>query len=558
MRLRADRDHRVFFVQDYYDANGSVETLAASIGRLKDVSGSGSGGREKQVLSHSSSLSDRGDVHKVRSRAPQERLGRQGSRGKGMGSGVPRRTSSRSRSRVPAAYSLGLQPQVTMPAPIKPRDPLWYYPEVLPFVVEADSPSEALATYESQEAELPVNLCLPVSKHLEMLIGILEGEKEWELISYALCHLPLQLANKHFFCGTKTTAMISRLLNVLCTGILNKRLAAGSTRQRDALGLAHYTVEVLIGYRLCFEPKQRHLMIEVLNAGLNEHPSTAKCCLHALTLAAFEMPRSTTKFLPRILENLSQTMSNTEMAVHILAYISVIASLPHLYASFTQDDFKTVFGVALQYLQYYSRHNASPTLSWALSQHVRVLSYYVIYIWFLALRLPDRVKHIKFITRQLLIANEGNEAVDCQTEVCFDWLARYTYATADPRPANSLLADVVMNPTNEQPSEVTEKEKTWVVGNAVITIHALPRLGWLEVLMRRPSGFTKFLCRVENAPMVGPGEVDLDRVSIPAALLMGRDPPQVLHAGPGDYEGPLFSTEEAQVALNCSKLMPAD
>ena len=358
MRLRADRDHRVFFVQDYYDANGSVETLAASIGRLKDVSGSGSGGREKQVLSHSSSLSDRGDVHKVRSRAPQERLGRQGSRGKGMGSGVPRRTSSRSRSRVPAAYSLGLQPQVTMPAPIKPRDPLWYYPEVLPFVVEADSPSEALATYESQEAELPVNLCLPVSKHLEMLIGILEGEKEWELISYALCHLPLQLANKHFFCGTKTTAMISRLLNVLCTGILNKRLAAGSTRQRDALGLAHYTVEVLIGYRLCFEPKQRHLMIEVLNAGLNEHPSTAKCCLHTLTLAAFEMLRSTTKFLPRILEKLSQTMSNTEMAVHILAYISVIASLPHLYASFTQDDFKTVFGVALQYLQYYSKYDS--------------------------------------------------------------------------------------------------------------------------------------------------------------------------------------------------------
>jgi len=272
---------------------------------------------------------------------------------------------------------------------------------------------------------------------------------------------------------------------------------------------------------------------------LNESPSTTKCALHALTLAAFEMPRSTTRYLPKILENLSQIMSNPDMAVHILAYISIIASLPHLYASFTQEDFKTVFGVALQYLQHYSRHNASPTISWALSQHVRVLSYYVIYVWFLALRLPDRVKHIKFITRQLLIANEGNEAVDGPTEVCFDWLARYTYATADPRPANSLLADVVMNPTNEQPSEVTEKEKTWVIGNAVVTIRALPRLGWLEVLMRRPSGFTKFLCRVENAPVVGPGEVDLDRVSIPAALLMERDPPQILRAGPEDYERPL-------------------
>jgi len=46
--------------------------------------------------------------------------------------------------------------------------------------------------------------------------------------------------------------------------------------------------------------------------------------------------------------------------------------------------------------------------------------------------------------------------------------------------------------------------------------------------------------------MVGPGEVDLDSISAPAALLMERDPPQVLRAGPDDYEGPLFFTEEAQ------------
>ncbi|KAK2462501.1 hypothetical protein APHAL10511_005471 [Amanita phalloides] len=545
MRLRADNDHRVFFIQEYYDANGSVEALSGLVGRVKDI---GSGTDKQRTLSHSGSVSERGETtHKMRSRPPQERLGRQGSRGRGVGAVA--RTSSRSRSRVPSGYPTGLQPQVTMPVPIKARDPLWYYPEMLPFGVETDSPSEALTTHDSQslqDAESYVHLHLPISKYVEMLISILENEKEWELISYTLCHLPIQLANKHFFCGPKTHAMLSRMLNTICTGILNKTLAAECTRQRDALGLAHHTLEVMIGYRKCFEPQQLHVMIEVFHAGLNEQPSTVKCSLHALTIAAFEFPRSTTKFLPKILENLSQIMTNPEMAVHILAYIGIVASLPPLYANFTEDDFKMVFGVALQYLQHYSRHNASPTLSWALSQHVRVLSYYVIYIWFLALRLPDRVKYIKFITRQLLIANEGNEAVDGPTEVCFDWLARYTYATADPRPANSFLADNVMNPTNEQPSEVTEKEKTWVIGNAVVTIRALPRLGWLEVLMRRPSGFTKFLCRVENAPMVGPGEVDLDRVSIPATLLMGRDPPQVLCAGPDDYEGPLFSTEEAQ------------
>ncbi|KAF8624561.1 hypothetical protein AX15_005813 [Amanita polypyramis BW_CC] len=103
--------------------------------------------------------------------------------------------------------------------------------------------------------------------------------------------------------------------------------------------------------------------------------------------------------------------------------------------------------------------------------------YYFIYIWFLAVRLRNRENHVKFITRQLLIANEGNEAVDGMTEICFDLLARYTYATADPRPANSLLADIVMNPANDGPQDVPVKEKTWVIGNAVVTVGASSRRG---------------------------------------------------------------------------------
>ncbi|PFH49324.1 hypothetical protein AMATHDRAFT_147912 [Amanita thiersii Skay4041] len=408
------------------------------------------------------------------------------------------------------------------------RDPLWYFPETLPFVViEPDSPSEALTTYDPDpDNQRRSRLLLPVSRYLEAVVGIIEKEKEWEILSYVLCHLPLQLANKHMFCGPKSRAMTSRLLNVVCAGVWSKALGAGSARPRDAQGLAYHTLSVLISYWRCFDMQQRHKLVEVFHGGLNEQPWTIKCCLHALSMAAFELQQSTTKFLPRILENLSQIMTNPDMAVHILGYIGIIASLPPLYANFTEGDYKMVIGVALQYLQHYSQHNMSPTISWALSQHVRVLSYYVIYVWFLAVRLPDRPKHIRYITRQLLLANEGNETVDGPTEVCFDWLARYAYATADPRPANSLLADIVMNPTQEHPSELVVKEKTWVVGNAVVTIRALARLGWIEVLSRRPSGFTKFLCRVENAPLVGPGEADLDLASVPAALLMERDPPQ--------------------------------
>jgi len=65
------------------------------------------------------------------------------------------------------------------------------------------------------------------------------------------------------------------------------------------------------------------------------------------------------------------------------------------------------------------------------------------------------------------------------------------------------------------------------VGNAFVSIRTLARLGWIEILSRRPSGYTKFLCRVENVPMVGTGDVDPDMMSVPAGLIMDRGPAEV-------------------------------
>jgi hypothetical protein len=243
-------------------------------------------------------------------------------------------------------------------------------------------------------------------------------------------------------------------------------------------------------------------------------------------------------------------MSNADMAVHILGFLSITGSLSSLHANFTEADFKMVFGVALQYLQHHNRPGSSPTGSWALSQHVRILSYYILYVWFLAVRLPDRPRHIRFITRQLLLANEGRDEVDEPTEVCFDWLARYAYASADPRPANSLLADIVMDPGVPGPSsEISLSEKTWILGNSVVTIRTLQKLGWIEVISRRPSGFTKFLCRVENVPLVGPGDVDADMMSGPASLMMARGPPQVQSTFSADEASDLGRIRKVSVTL---------
>lgn len=536
MRLRADRDHRVYFAQAGFDADGQVAALGSLINRdaQKDESGSGEYFNADVVS----------ELRKPRPRLPQERDGRRPSRGRGAGE-RSKANSSRSRSRAP--YGIPTTPQ------LRPRDPIWQMPERLPFAIaDVDTPSEALITYDPiGPNHAPV---LSISRYLSVVVNIIEQERNWEILSYVLCHLPTQLANKHLFCGPKSRDVISRLLTSLCTTIISGDFAGNVDRwptglkQRDGHGLAFHILSVLVSYRRCFDLKQRHLLVEVFQSGLDGQPATIKCCLHALSLAAFELQSSTTKCLSRILEKLSQIMSNPDMAVHILGFLSIIGSQSTLYANFTEGDFKMVFGVALQYLQHHNRIGKSPTLSWALSQHVRILSYFLVYVWFLAVKLPDRPRHVRFIARQLLLANEGKDAVDDLTEVCFDWLARYTYASADPRPANSLFNDIVMNPTTPRPpSEAVTNEKTWVLGTSVVTIRTLARLGWIEVLSRRPSGYTKFLCRVENAPMVGPGDVDPDIFSVPASLLMERDLPRAQRPDPENV--PIDSEEPTQVCL---------
>jgi tuberous sclerosis protein 2 len=519
MRIRADRDHRIYFVDAAYDPDGCFSMLSSLIDRGVGVK---EGQREDPV-------SDSDFLRKARARLPQERDGRRTSRGRGAR--VSDSAPSRSRSRVTQHPFRAVPPLAA-----KPRDPIWHVPDSLPFIVsDADTPSDGLMSYDPIRGEH--EHVLQLSDYLEAILTILDKEKNWEILSYVLCHLPVQLANKHLFCGPKCREIFSKLLTTLCAGLISGELAGEVDRWpyglkvRDAHGLAYHTISVLISYRRCFDGRQQHLLVEVLQAGLDGQPSTIKCCLHGLSLAAFELQSSMKKYLTVILEKLSQIMSNPEMAVHILSFLAFVGSLRELHYNFTDDDFKMVFGVALQYLQHYNRPE-SPTTSWALSQHLRILAYYIVYTWFLAVKLSDRPHHIPYITRQLLLVNEGRAEVDEPTEVCFDWLARYTYASADPRPTNSLLGEIVMNPTTPGLSEVAIAEKTWLVGNSFVTIRALARLGWIEILSRRPSGYTKFLCRVENVPMVGAGDVDPDMTSVPASLLMDRDPPHV-EAPPG-------------------------
>ncbi|KAG2145573.1 hypothetical protein BD769DRAFT_1416440 [Suillus cothurnatus] len=519
-RLTVLQDHRLYFVDAHYDPDSNIMTLASLIGRIQGPSLFGQAQQSEDERTSSSDLNnDDSHVRKPQPRSTQERDGRRASRGRGIRPNQSAGSRSRSRASLPTPSPSANQ--------IKTWDTLWQFPESLPFTsTDPDNPSEGIFSYDPIFESIGV---LRVDSYLSAIFDVLEKERNWEILSYVLCHLPVQLANKHLFCGPKCRETIVRLLASLCSGLASGGLASSIDRwplglkPRDAHGLAFHTLTVLISYSRRFDLPLRHAIVDVLREGLDSQPTTIICCLQALTLCAFELLSSLKRSLPSILEKLSQIMSNPDMAVHILSFLSIVGSIPALHANLREEDFKMVFGVALQYLQHHNRPCATPAMSWAMSQYVRMISFSVVYVWFLAVKLPHRPRHISYITRQLLLANEGKDDIDEPTEVCFDWLARYAYASADPRPAHSTLSEIVMNPNNLTSPEPAVSEKTWLSGNSVITIRSLARLGWIEVLSRRPSGLTRFLCKLENIPLVGPGDVDPDMVSVAAGMMMERD-----------------------------------
>jgi hypothetical protein len=159
MRIRADRDHRMYFVQAVYDPDGCISTLASLIDRAV---GAKEGQREEPI-------GDSDFLRKARARLPQERDGRRTSRGRGTI--VSDSASSRSRSRV-TQHPLRA---VSAPA-VKPRDPIWHVPDSLPFTVSgADTPSDGLTSYDPVYGEH--GHVLQLSNYLTALVTILDKEK---------------------------------------------------------------------------------------------------------------------------------------------------------------------------------------------------------------------------------------------------------------------------------------------------------------------------------------------------------------------------------------------
>ncbi|ORY21856.1 hypothetical protein BCR39DRAFT_552777 [Naematelia encephala] len=504
-RMRADPRHRIFMRSDM---DSTIAPFAAILKRTPEFEQEAKGAED---LSRKASKAGR-DEERGRQGRSKEEPGR-----------------SRSRSRQPAILR-GADPTYT---------PLWSIPETVDFEFPPNThPSESLLTYDpnhpslrNKDARPVVGVWLPVSEYIRVLNGILRGH-DWELVSYVLTFLPLQLSNKVFFHGARATREVRALLDVLCTGVMS-----GSTwekrfnvpphiRKIDLNAAAYQSLSVLVSFRSIFDRNACDRLIQAFKDGLQGKSEVAKPCIQALTLAIYELEQHVGRHLLSIIEALNNILSTTGLAVHILEFLIAIGQNGSLFRNFTDEQYRLVFVVAINYI---ADHNArSDTVvdlsdpakreDYTLSQHVIGLAYHSIYIWFMVLKLHQRPNLVPEITRELNKARSKRESTDEMTEVCFDWLARYAYGNADPKPATSFLSEMIMEKAEDTPP----KSQSWFLGGAIVTITAHSRSGWATINTTRPTGSTAVVCKLENVPLLELGEASADLVSLPAVLMANR------------------------------------
>ncbi|KAH8553559.1 hypothetical protein BGW37DRAFT_422835 [Umbelopsis sp. PMI_123] len=462
-----------------------------------------------------------------------------------------RRDSQRERAQVHEIRGLG----------ITHTDPTYYTEQ--DYTIYNERPSRIIVSYTPTGISTGSTVgILPASELLRCYLDIITKDSNWNTVSFLMESLPAQLSNKHLFCGA--TEVLQKLRATMCELITKHTFLENVTnippniKRNDLSIIAYNVLTMMISYRRIFSKQKQDEMVFCFYSGIMQITSATKACINALTVCCHELPLSVSKMLNEILMKMSQIISVSSVSVHILEFLSGLARLPNLYANFTGDMYKPVFAIALNYIQYshsltnpqhspsIKSPNVTPSTSTghlseantpsssnspqpfqsAFAQYLLIMAYQVITVWFIAVPLRERRRHVAFIVKGLLSANSATQTIDEQTLTCIDMLSRFSFANADLAPKKSVVSDILMNSTpsnssgNNSGSSTKKMSKTWLQGNTLFTLTSASATGWVEATIRRPSGTVSVMCKIENDIR----RSDIDTLTLPAFLMMHYNP----------------------------------
>jgi hypothetical protein len=389
-------------------------------------------------------------------------------------------------------------------------------------------PSPETVTDPLPKSPLQAPTTLKMTHWLEKIIDLLQQpDTDWEIYSYVVVHMGAQLANQNLFKGA--IPQVKFLRNVLCDQIRSASFheppSYTSLKKADVAICILHILTMLVSYHAHFAKSEEDEIVRAFILGIGSWDRTSKWSIHALSVCCHEMPLSVSKSLDSIIQKMSQIITQSQIAIHILEFLVMLARLPELYKNFREDEYKMVFGVSFRYLQYVRdqqekekdvtlpassrpgrvpmRHSDSfrelrmlndqdvrPSIrspSDDLPQYVYALAFHVITFWFMNLRLQDRPLYMTWIAKNLTYTDKnGSELIEDQGLVTMDMMDKVAYSDRDETAADPQFA-------KEPDGEISQR--TWIVGLSLLTIETAGRTGLSQITRRRPSGTKYFTYR---------------------------------------------------------------
>ena len=101
------------------------------------------------------------------------------------------------------------------------------------------------------------------------------------------------------------------------------------------------------------------------------------------------------RLLPHVLFRLGQVAATPSMAIPTLEFLSSLIPIPALVSGFVEDEYLSIFGIALPYTNH-ERY----------SQYVVTMAHHVICMWFIRCRVRYRPRVARFITKVTCVCSD--------------------------------------------------------------------------------------------------------------------------------------------------------
>ncbi|RKF81113.1 putative gtpase activating protein [Golovinomyces cichoracearum] len=366
--------------------------------------------------------------------------------------------------------------------------------------------------------DLPI--ALDISQYLQIIIELIQNNCDWEIYSYIIVHLPSQLMNQGLF--KAAIPQIRALREVLCDQIKDNSVQEppimSGLRKSDVSTCFFQILNVVMSYHRYFSKNEEDEIVRTFVHGVGD--KTSKICIHALSICCHEIPNSTRKALLSILTKMSQIITQSHIAIHILEFLACLARLPNLYINFRENEYRIVFAICFRYLQYvrdkkrresssrnktnrakfdtesardslepnFAESNLHPATSDDLPEYVNALAYQVIIFWFLSLKLPDRSSQVRWIIKNLVSTDstniDGAETVDEQVQVTLNFMQRVAYSDTDESGPDPSFKKEIFGKINT---------KRWIIGNSLLTVEQTTRGDWAQITKHQPSGTSSYM-----------------------------------------------------------------